>query len=173
MAAKKYIDIEIEGEEKIILALERMEDRQRQELREIVDEFSKFSAFWLIAHVPTYDTYLMNHIDRDGPVWMPGGAGGGGTWQAVVGIKEGRSRHPLYVEQGTGIYAGKGLIWASGVKGLTGRYQKVMTFQKHGEPRKFRSWTRGQPPQQYFYGTWRALNAFAMAKMAARRALGD
>jgi hypothetical protein len=171
--AKQYIDIEIEGEEKIILALERLQDRQQKELRELVDELASFSAFWLISHVPVYDTYLMRHIDRDGPVWYPGGAGGGGEWRAVVGIKEGTSRHPLYVEQGTGIYAGKGLIWASGVKGLTGRYQKVMRFQKHGEPPKFRYWIRGQRPQQYFYITWRSLNAFAVAKMAARRALGD
>ena len=173
MADKDFIDIEIEGEEKILLALDRQQERMQDQLRDLVDELATFSAFWLISHVPVYDTYIMRHIDRDGPVWMPGGAGGGGEWRSVVGIKEGTSRHPIYVEQGTGIYAGKGLIWASGVKGLTGRYQNVMTFQKHGEPRKYRPWVRGQRPQQYFYLTWRALNAFATAKIAARRILGN
>lgn len=168
--ADKYIDIEIEGEEKIILALERMEDRNNRKARELVDELSKFTENMLTIMVPTYNLYLFRHIARDGPVWMPGGAGGGGEWKAIVGIKEGESRHPLYVEFGTGIYGNRGsLIWASGVKGLTGRYQKVMTFEKRGEGRKFRYWTQGQKPQRYMYLTWGALKALARERLAEHR----
>ena len=74
-------------------------------------------AITLIASVPQYNNYIMNQIDRDGPTWMPGGAGGGGEWKAIVGIKEGGSQHPLYVEFGTGIYAGGGLIYPADQEG--------------------------------------------------------
>lgn len=169
MADDKFIEIDIENEEKIIASLERMELRIRGQAREMVNELANVTSLTLIGLVPNYDGYLMEHIDRDGPVWFPGGAGGGGEWKAVVGIKQGDSRHPIYVEMGTGIYAGRGLIWAEGVKGLTGRYQKVMTFQKRGEPRRFRYWVSGQRPQRYFYSTWRILNAVAAARIFGHR----
>jgi hypothetical protein len=164
MANKQYIDFEVKGEEKIILALERQEVQQQANLRELVDDLATFSAFWLISHVPVYDSYLMRHIDRDGPQWFPGGAGGGGEWKAVVGIKDGRSRHPEYVEFGTGIYAGKGRVYP-----VT---KSALAFRKRGEgggKQIVRAWTRGQRPQQYFYITWRSLNAYAAAKVAAKR----
>lgn len=164
--ADRYIEIELEGEEKIMLALERQEERVRGEARELVDDLSKFAAFWLISHVPTYTTYIMQHIDRDGPTWFPGGAGGGGEWKAIVGIKDGRSRHPEYVEFGTGIYAGKGLIYP--------RTKEALAFRKGGEgggKQIVRSFTHGQMPQQYFYITWRSLNAYAAARIAATRVM--
>ena len=166
--ADKYIEIKIEDEKDIILGLERMEARQQRKLREIMVELSNVASLSLISLVPQYSNYIMNQINREGPTWMPGGAGGGGEWKGIVGVREGASRHPLYVEFGTGIYAGRGLIWARrGGLILTGRRQSVMTFQKQGEPRKFRYWIRGQRGQHYFYTTWQALNAYARVRMSA------
>ena len=167
--ADKFIEIDIENEGHIIRALERVEERNERKARELIDELSKFTEDMLTIMVPTYNLYLMRHIGRDGPTWFPGGSGGGGEWKSIVGIKEGESRHPLYVEFGTGIYAGRGLIWADGVKGLTGKYQKVMTFEKRGEGRKFRYWISGQKPQRYMYLTWGILNALARERIAERR----
>jgi hypothetical protein len=168
--ADKFIDIDIENEHEVIRHLERVEEHNQRRAREVIEELSKFTENMLTITVPTYNLYIFRHIDRSGPTWMPGGAGGGGEWKAIVGIKEGDSRHPLYVEFGTGIYGNKGdLIWASGVKGLTGRYQKVMTFEKRGEGRKFRYWIRGQKPQRYMYLTWGVLNALAQERMAEIR----
>ena len=166
--ADKYIYIELEGEDKIILGLERMQVRMQGKLREMIDELAHLAEDALVAFVPTYSLYILDQIDREGPVWMPGGAGGGGEWKAIVGVQEGASRHPIYAEFGTGIYAGKGLIWASGVTGLTGRYQGVMTFQKRGEPRRFRYWVKGQRGQHYMYRTWQITNAVARARVLAR-----
>jgi hypothetical protein len=173
--ADKFVEIEIENEERIIHSLERMEERVRGRARETIEDLTNATALTLIGATPMHNTYIMQHIDRDGPVWMPGGAGGGGEWKSIVGIKEGTSRHPIYVEFGTGIYAGRGLIWASGVKGLTGRYQSVMAFKKRGEGEGkwiVRYWTRGQRGQHYFYRTWQILNAVAEARIASRRIIG-
>jgi hypothetical protein len=122
--------------------------------------------------VPQYNGYTMRHIDRDGPTWMPGGAGGGGEWHGIVGIKEGTSRHPIYAEFGTGIYAGKGLIWPAGIRRLSGKYQPVMRFEKRGEGGGkgiYRYWIKGQRGQHYFYQTWRVLQAHMAARIARKR----
>lgn len=172
MADDRFIEIKVENEHDVIRSLERVEEHNHRKARELVDELSKFTENMLTIMVPTYNLYLFRHIGRDGPVWMPGGAGGGGEWKAIVGIKQGESLHPLYVEFGTGIYrqGSRGrLIWADGVKGLTGRYQKVMTFEKRGEPRRFRYWTKGQPAQRYMYLTWGVLRALASEKIHETR----
>jgi hypothetical protein len=170
--ADKFIDIHIEGEDKIQTALRVQGARQEANLRDLVDELADVASLALIMNVPRRSDYILNHIAREGAAWMPGGAGGGGEWKAIVGIKEGRSRHPLYVDQGTGIYAGRGLIWSTqGPGALTGKYAPVMTFQKQGEPRRFRYWTKGQKGQHYFYLTWRILNAVAEARILAKKLL--
>src|SRR4051812_42254508 len=174
--ADKYIDIDIEGEEKIIAGLERMEHRIHGEAREIVAELANITSLALISTVKQHNGYLIEHIDSDGPTWFPGGPGGGGEWKSIVGIKAGASKHPIYVEFGTGIYAGRGLIWASGVKGLTGKYQAVQSFRKRGEGGGkpiVRYWTRGQRGQHYFYNTWRLLNVVAAARIQAHRIIGN
>jgi hypothetical protein len=170
--ADKYIDIHIEGEDKIQAALRMQETRQEANLRDLVDELADVASLALIMNVPRHNDYILNHIAREGALWMPGGAGGGGEYKAIVGIKEGTSRHPIYVEFGTGIYAGRGLIWSTqGPGALTGKYGPVMAFEKHGEPPVFRYWIKGQKGQHYFYLTWRVLNAVAAARIAAKKLL--
>jgi hypothetical protein len=174
--ADKFIEIEVQGEEKILLALNRAEESFHGVARDHVTDMSQFVTAWLAATVPTYDRYIMRHISREPATWLPGGAGGGGEWVAVAGIKAGTSRHPLYAEFGTGIYAGRGLIRArydraratvieTGLSRLSRRRGGVLTFQKHGEPRRFRYWVRGQKGQHYFYETWRTLNVYANARV--------
>ena len=166
----KFIEIEVHNEDRIRHQIEQMEERNAKWARELIEDLAKVGHSTLTLMVPTKSLYLFRHIDRDGPMWMPGGPGGGGEWKAIVGVKEGSSRHPLYVEFGTGIYGDRGsLIWATGVKGLTGRYQKVMTFEKRGEGRKFRYWIRGQRPQRYMYYTWGVVNAFAVELLAEKK----
>lgn len=166
--ADKFIDIEIENEEHVLRGIERTEERVERMAHKLVDDLSKLTESTLLFMVPRHNLYLFRHVDRSGPTWMPGGAGGGGEWKAIVGIKEGESRHPLYVEFGTGIYGGRGLIFARGVNRLTGHYQKVMVLEKEGTV-NFRYWTRGQKPQRYMYLTWGILNALSRELIAEKR----
>jgi len=178
MAQERFIEIGVEGEEKILLGMERQEERLHGYARETVNDLARFVTADLAATVPTYTDYILRHISREPPTWFPGGVGGGGEWEAVAGIKAGTSMHPLYAEFGTGIYAGRGLIRArmdrapasviaTGHKRLTRRQGGVITFQKLGEPRKFRWWVRGQRGQHYFYQTWRTLNVYAASRFFA------
>lgn len=167
-----FIDIDVEGEEKIILALERREEEQRGELRRMIDELADFGEAYLYSAVPRgVSHYILAHITREGPGWLPGGVGGGGEWKAIVGISEGESRHPFYVEYGTGIYGGRGWIYP--------QTASVMRFEKNGEignPRSkkdpfgiYRYRIKGQPPQFYFRQTWRVLNAYARARILGHK----
>lgn len=160
MPEQKHIEIEVHGEELIMERLSAHEESAHEFGRETVRDLSRFATTWLISTVPRRTTYLWWHIDRTPTVWVPGGAGGGGTWEAIAGIKAGESKHPIYVEFGTGIYAGRGLIFA--------HTYFPMTFQKRGEPRRFRMWTKGQPGQHYFYETWRSLNIYAVPRIATK-----
>ena len=173
----QFIEIDIEGEAKIQAAFLRAEQHFHDSAREHVSDLSQFTTAWLAATVPTYDKYIFRHISREVPMWRPGGAGGGGEWESVAGIKEGTSQHPLYVEFGTGIYGRRGKpygarwdrapasVIATGRRRLTKRRGGVMTFQKHGEPRKFVRWVRGQPGQHYFYETWRVLTIYSRTRV--------
>ena len=166
--ARKFIDIEVENEEAAIRGLQRAQEREERIAREMIEEAMVMGESLLRSFVPFRNGYIMRHIDRSGPTWMPGGLGGGGEWKGIVGIKQGSSRHPIYVEFGTGIYAGKGLIWPAGIRGLSGHYQNVMRFEKRGEGEGkgiFRYWTKGQRGQHYFYFTWRVLQAGMAAKL--------
>jgi hypothetical protein len=170
MARTKYVTIKLEGEEKISAALRSHEERGSAQLRELVDDLADVAGIALIAHVPRGSSdYILEHVDRDGPLWMPGGAGGSGEWKAIVGIKKGHSRHPIYVEEGTGIYAGRS-EWGGRPMPMT----KAFPESDPGGPAsktKFRQYVKGQRPQKYFYMTWRTLNAVVAARIAARKIL--
>jgi hypothetical protein len=165
--ADKFIEIDIKNEHEVIHHLEQVEERNQHRARELIDELSKFTENMLTIMVPTYSLYLFRHIDRSGPMWMPGGPGGGGEWKAIVGIKDGPSRHPEYVEFGTGIYGSKGgLIFPNTREGLA--FRKRGESDLTGKP-IVRRWVRGQKPQRYMYLTWGVLNALAHEKINETR----
>jgi len=169
--ADKFIDIQVshEDEEKILHALRRVEDNAHAQSREFVNDMARCAQRWLVTTVPVHDGYLLKHIQREPPTWLPGGAGGGGEWEAIVGIKGGRSFHPWYVEFGTGIYAGRGMIYPRISKALRLEKRPPEIDSKGRITRyKFRRWVRGQEGQHYFYETWRALNIYAVPRLPSR-----
>ena len=148
-----------------MLSLERVQRNNEKLARDLVEDMTQIGGYWLIAFVPMHNGYIMRHIDRSGPTWFPGGASGGGEWKGIVGVKEGSSRHPLYVEFGTGVYAGKGKIYPRRPGG-------VLAFKKQGEEAGkaiFRRWVWGQRGQHYFYQTFRVLQAHMAARIARQR----
>lgn len=169
--ADKFIDIEVSrtDEEQILRVLNRVEDNAHSQSREFVNDMSRFAQRWLVTTVPVHDEYLLRHVQREPPTWLPGGAGGGGEWESIVGIKGGRSFHPWYVEFGTGIYAGRGMIYPRITRALRLEKQSPELDSKGRVTRyKFRRWVRGQEGQHYFYETWRALTIYAIPRLPSR-----
>lgn len=74
--------------------------------------------------------------------YQPGGPGGGGTYLMEL-IADGEiAPHLIDVFEGT---ANKGEGYISPARG------NLLTFQKHGEGRKWRPWVKGQKPQQEWW----------------------
>lgn len=163
MAEEKFIEFIIEDEREILLAITRQEKSNKRLVKEIVDDLAKFGLQLLYTNAPQHSSYILRHADRSGIKFRPGGSGGGGEFEAVVGIKSGTSRHPLYVEAGTGLYGERGdyiyprrapsMTWFSTI------YGKVISKKR----------TRGQKPQRYFYETWKEIEVYARLQLLNNR----
>jgi hypothetical protein len=137
--ADKYIWFEVEGEDEAILHLEIANELLRKRSKDFLEELSKDGMAFLYANVPDYTSYTQRHVDRSDVHWKPGGAGGGGEYESVVGVKRGTSDHPLYANRGTGVY---GPFIVIGVREV-----------------------RGQRAQHFLYTTFRELQVWAEARL--------
>lgn len=157
MAQELAIEIDESG---AIRWLDRQAARQRLRIRDTIDDIADVGVATLYLRVPELSSYLARHVDREPVKWFPGGTGGGGEYRAVVGIKRGTSRHPLYAEFGTGIYAqpSRGYI--------TAKAGNFLSFYSYIYGRRIRvRRVRGQRAQRYFYATWRDMNVYARARV--------
>ena len=108
----------------------------REEIVEAIRDAVNTAEAILISEVPRDSGVLANSIRVGGIVYSPGGAGGGGFWEAEVSIGEGVP-YLKHVIEGTGIYGSTGhMIYpANG---------NVMRIQKEGENTRYVRYTRGQ-----------------------------
>jgi len=162
MADERFISIEI-NEADAIRWLNRQAERQAHYARELLDDIASFSVHDLRIHVPEFSSYTLRHVDREIVRWVPGGAGGGGEWSTVVGVKSGTSQHPLYAEFGTGIYAtpSRGFIEPN--------VKPLMSFYSFLYGRRIRiKRAMGQKAQHYFYRSWLATDAYARYRLMGK-----
>lgn len=186
------IEIHWENEEEFERLLDLMANAARRKARALVEDLELRTKLRLMLNVPKGETlYLVRHVASSGVSYQAGGRGegnvpGGGEYVAVVGIKHGHSMHPLYVHTGTGIYGPRGMpirpradrayqvyIIAPdapesrlrGKRKAGHNRRATMTFQKRGEPRKFRRSVRGQRPQAFLYVTWREAQLYASRRL--------
>jgi hypothetical protein len=161
----KFIEYDFEGEDKFMLGLERAERGGHRMAKSMINNLVDFGYHVLQAHVPRHSTYLLRHVSKQSATWRPGGAGGGGSYEGVVGIKRGQSRHPFYVEFGTGLYGAVG--WY-----IVPRVMPYMTFYSTLYHRRIRAKKiRGQRPQHYMYATWREMLVYARGRALAENIL--
>jgi hypothetical protein len=146
------IDIEISTDQ-AGPGLRRLQDNLPFELLKAVDGTARAAETFLHISAPTLNGYTARHIDRD-----RAGLEVGGGIKAVAGVKRGESNHPLWADQGTGVHVGHSPITPNRplvIDSESGRrHGGVLTFQKRGEPRRFRKRVSGQAAQHW------ATNAF-------------
>jgi hypothetical protein len=168
--ADRFIEIEVHGEDKILAAMHAYEERTGNEIRGFINDLSQAATRILATTVPVGGSeYLLRHISREPATWFPGGAGGGGEWETVAGIKTGTSMHPWYVEFGTGIHYGTGPIYPT--RGSALMIEKPFPeLDRYGNVTrvKFRRWSRGQKGQHYFYKTWLDVLGIAETRLIRR-----
>lgn len=154
-----FIEIEFENEAEIEAALDAYELRTRNWLRRTLDELSDAGLRILRMNVPTHSRYLLRHTDKTAVAWRPGGGGGGGSWEQTMGVKRGTSRHPLYVEFGTGLYGRLGW-W---ITPITAPY--MVFYGTRARKVLYKRAVRGQKPQRYFFQTWQEMQVYARARI--------
>lgn len=161
MADDKFIWIEVEGEDEAIRSLEIHHELLNLRAKGLVEELAHDGVTLLHKNVPQYTGYTLRHVDQTGVEWNPGGAGGGGEYEATVGIKAGTSYHPVYVNRGTGEF-GPFTGMPYGAINPSGRMW--FYWEKVGHVIGVES-VRGQKAQNFLYTTFRELQIFAQGRM--------
>lgn len=160
--ADKFIEVEFEDEHDVITGLWREEQHKRRLAKELVEDIGDFGLKMLEYNVPQYSSYLLRHTEKSESTFRPGGEGGGGAYEVIFGIKAGTSRHPIYVEQGTGIYGPRNEVikarTASRMVFYSTLYNRVIS----------RKTVKGQRPQRYFYETWKEVEVYARMQLITR-----
>lgn len=159
--AEKFIEIRIEDEHDIQAKLTAVEERANRQLRNLLDNFSELGRAIVAHNVPVRERIMQEHVDRTRATWRPGGAGGGGHYEAVYGVKRivGSPPYPLYVEFGTGLYGPhRHYIYP--------RRSAYMSFYSRRYNRRIRiTRGRGQRAQRFFYISWREFQVYAAARL--------
>lgn len=154
--ADEWLSVEVENLDEIDRVFARIEERSKAKSLEVLEGMATYSLFWLRLYIPVREGYILRHTDKSERRWRPGGAGGGGEYEMVVGVKRGDSRHPLYVDQGTGIYGG----FHRPITGKPG----PMVFYSRG--RWWRLWeVRGQRPQHFLYRAYNQARLYAIGRI--------
>lgn len=159
--AERFIEIKIEDEHDIQAKLTAFEERQNRQLRNLLDNFSELGRAIVAHNVPVHSRIMQEHVDRTRAIWRPGGAGGGGYYEAAYGVKRiaGSPPYPLYVEFGTGLYGSRRQYiypkksWAMSFYSY--RYGRWINVRR----------TRGQVAQRFFYISWREFQVYAAARL--------
>lgn len=157
--ADEQIWIEIEDEDNVILGIDIQHAIMQVRAKHLLEELAKDGVTFLEKNVPNYTSYTLRHVDRTS-VDMSVGASGI-EYEATVGIKAGTSYHPVYANQGTGIF-GPHIKQPYVAHNPSGR----MWFYSHiyGHVIGVRE-VKGQRAQHFLYTTFRELQVFAQARI--------
>jgi hypothetical protein len=118
----------------------------REEIKKSIEHAAHEAGAYMATHVPFHSGQLYNAINVGPVTYMPGGAGGGGRYEVLVGVDRDRAPHAEFVIEGTGLYNRenpKNGIYSNTPGG-------VMAFEKFGEM-VFTRYTRGQHPQREWF----------------------
>jgi len=166
--------------DRLYAALDAIPALARERMKVLTEEISVTASGHLLALQPRRKTGdLSRRISRTPLTYLPGGVGGGGSYGSIVGIKHGTDAHPLWVEEGTGIYGprrrrifpahGKTMRipsdWADANLPVgRSRIDGIIRSRKRGEGIRVQSY-KGQRPQHYFARTWALTQVTAEARV--------
>lgn len=164
--ANEHISIEFEGLDKAIAGLARSDRRIHSGLYDVLDDLRKRGEHYIRLYAPAHSGDILRRIHSTAPEPFFDGL------QAVAGVRGG-DKHPVYVHQGTGIYRNGRMGGRQPVSTPTSGGQRIyartpgqpMTFQKKGEPRRWRMWTRGQRANPFVLYAFQQLVPYARGRL--------
>lgn len=159
----QVISAKVYGIPEAIHGIDRAGNNANDRMKDLLDDTANVATFWMHIYAPTGETaYIQSHIARTRLYWHPGGSGGGGSWEVTAGVREGSSRHPLWVEAGTGIYGDHR-------RPITPRTKSAMVFSTPGRAgRVYAERTRGQRAQPYVKAAYNQAKVYAFTHFKSR-----
>lgn len=140
------LESEVTGLDTLGEVLIRVEANAKEQTRHIIEHSARSAEAVMLAKVPRSNSGNRDTIAasiRSVSEYHPGGAGGGGFYEARVGPGEDAPGHLRYVMEGTGLF-GSGSLIRSASGG-------VLAIEKRGEGVHFRTFSRGQRAQTQWY----------------------
>lgn len=124
----------------------------RGAIKELIEEAVAEGVRYAKTHAPRGDSFhhqnrIEDAITADPIRYHPGGAGGGGYYEASFSASSEIAPHLEFVFEGTGERGKDPHL----IRPSQGNLHKVMAIEKNGEPVSFVRWTRGQYPQQLWW----------------------
>lgn len=147
----EWIEFDITGAEQLDLHLVRMEEISQVRLRGILEGMASYATHWMRIYAPRFQGYITRHIASTTARPTAGG------WEVSAGVKRGTSRHPLYVEGGTGLYGFR----RDTIKPVRAKF---MVWYRGGRWFKARE-TRGQRAQPFVYLSYQQTKLYAHARV--------
>src|SRR4051812_25122235 len=120
-------EIRVEGLDDFDVRIRAMGAEYRDRIIEAVEKASRESGSYMALHVPYHSGQLYRAINVGNVKYHPGGAGGGGFYEAIVDVNEDLAPHAEAVISGTGIYGDPPTPGIFPAKG------NVMAFTRAGE----------------------------------------
>jgi hypothetical protein len=138
--------IEERGADEMVLRIQALKGF-RDKVKELLDLAANDAGSYMKTHVPFHSGAVYRAIFvHTQSTYRPGGAGGGGSYEAVVGIDTVEAPHAETLLTGSGIFntdePKNGIYPAQG---------NVMVFRGAAGEKVFTAWTRGQEPQRAWY----------------------
>lgn len=179
--ADDFITVEWQGDETLLIELERTEFNLFLAKRRIPARLAAYAKANIQLEAPGGSTSGIYHAtDSTGSFFHPGGAGGGGNWEAQAGVKtvpsiHGPSLYPLYVHEGTA-NKGRGFIYPRDdrlpasvtatrqPRRMNTEERAALAFMYRGE-KIFRSRIEGQKPNPYVQRAFRRTLVYARTRM--------
>ena len=192
--SNRYVEVEVSDSLKQLVGPVRQRARTRA-LVQTIEHWANLSTAQQRIYAPRGDTGRLHEAIHQSPArqYLPGGPGGGGSYQISSGVRRGVAPHAEHVLFGTALSAPFFFSPSSqGTDALTpGRiYPKAARFrylvderfadgfefnkrapalaiQKKGEPVRWRAWVSGQRPNNFVYSAYVDTAIYAKGQLRA------
>jgi hypothetical protein len=194
--ANRHVEVEVSPALKQLYGPVRQRVRSRA-LIQTIEHWADISTAQQRIYAPRGETGRVHTaVHQSHPRYLPGGAGGGGTYQVSSGVVRGIAPHAEHVLFGTALsrpfFSGAGtpnadaftvgriypkaarfrhLLDAEGREKFEGfelgQRMPALRIQKRGEPVRWRAWVSGQRPNNFVYTAYLDTAVYAKGQLRA------
>jgi hypothetical protein len=126
----------------------------REEILDAMNNAAEDAVAYAQFNIPYRSGEASRAIGKTPVKYLPGGVGGGGTYEVLVGVDRDKAPHVRFLLYGSGIYSQDGPGGNVNIDPgnvITGGRGNVMVFTTDIGEKVFTMWTRGQRPRDAWW----------------------